>query len=201
MGPGSWTKLISSTPPLKGTVERLLYTSNSPNPSHDADSTYQCRLDARVTSRRMCVARNARISCGLKDKMTGNTGANCTQVNQRNWWSNTEEQKGGGGKWRKRWSISLKLSDKNDHCIGLFAHRLTDYFLQRTQIAVTSIDFACEHAHKMPSLFALPGPWTRLRSAEPKLTCRQFTPTINDFRYVRWYSAAEPRPSTKKIGF
>ncbi len=24
MGPGSWTKLISSTPPLKGTVERLL---------------------------------------------------------------------------------------------------------------------------------------------------------------------------------
>lgn len=29
MGPGSWTKLISSTPPLKGTVECLLYLTQS----------------------------------------------------------------------------------------------------------------------------------------------------------------------------
>ena len=43
MGPGSWTKLISSTPPLKGTVERLLRSAlylhgpSRAEPSHDGE--------------------------------------------------------------------------------------------------------------------------------------------------------------------
>lgn len=69
-----------------------------------------------------------------------------------------QKNKGGGKKWRKRWSISLKLSDKNDRCTGYLSPEWQSGSNGGLKLLSLFVDFACEHAYKMPSLCALPGP-------------------------------------------
>ena len=81
MGPGSWTKLISSTPPLKGTVERLLRSAlylhgpSRAEPSHDGEKKKKEKKkkhtdththidtgsDAPVTSGLACVSKKCHV--------------------------------------------------------------------------------------------------------------------------------------------
>lgn len=68
MGPGSWTKLISSTPPLKGTVERLLRSAlylhgpSRAEPSHDGEKKKNTHTHTSTQARTL-LSRPARRAC------------------------------------------------------------------------------------------------------------------------------------------
>lgn len=101
-------------------------------------------------------------------------------------------QKNKGEMEKKRWSVSLKLRDNNDYGTGHLSTEWHCFFPNGGLRLLSLVDFACKHANTKCLLPCFTGSWPRLRSEEPKLTCRQFTPTINDFRNVRWYFAAVP---------
>lgn len=119
-------------------------------------------------------------------------------VSQRNWGNNTEEQRRNG---EKRWSICLKLRAKNGYWRGYLGTAWQSISNDGLKLLSLLSNSPASMQIQNASSLCFTGSWPRLRSEEPKLTCRQFTPTINDFRNVRWYLAAVPNRAPKKSAF
>lgn len=164
MGPGSWTKLISSTPPLKGTACSTFHT-HSPKESHDDHYKPSIQADCcccAVTSKlNVCVYTNATLHdpalIGDDRKSRRLIVPNLEQyVYQWNWLKQYRRTK---EKWRKRWSISLKLRHWNDYSTGCVSTSWQPISNGGFKFAVTFVDFASKACkYKMPPPFALPGP-------------------------------------------
>lgn len=82
MGPGSWTRLISSTPPLKGTAERLPLPPQS-QPGHDALGTYPHKLDAKCHLRLNATPSPGLIERRKNKKPPKNVGSSVRELSGR----------------------------------------------------------------------------------------------------------------------
>lgn len=152
MGPGSWTRLISSTPPLKGTVELYLHSPGEPWCWSHINTGWtlghvnraECACQQMLKYYFVKMTKSKRIMCLIYSNMLAN-GIEET----------VEEQRENG---RKRWSISVKLGDKYDHSKGyLDTEWLAFCNGQLKLLSLLSISPASMQIQNASSL-ALPGP-------------------------------------------
>lgn len=186
MGPGSWTKLISSTPPLKGTVERLLRSAlylhgpSRAEPSHDGEKK------KNTHTHRHRLGRSCHVRLGVRVK---EMPCCCLVLTRRhdNWqegwfwlrptYSNVLSKRGELGETIQKEQREKKVEHFSQvkrwkrPLHGLFGRRVTVRFQRPTGIAVTfwSIFRPASMQIQNASSLCLTGSWPRLRSEGAKV--------------------------------